>query len=80
MNTPSVRPPAALKRAASLRSSALLVLPVFAILAVLSTAPLIVLLCGLALTVIILLLLQDREPPILLLPPLFRSAYQATHN
>ena len=73
MSTPSfARPPAAFKRAASLRSSALLVLPVFAVLAVASTTPLIVFLCGLALTVIILLFLQDREPPILLLPPLFQ--------
>ena len=81
MSTPSfARPPTAFKRAASLRSSVFLVLPVFAVLAVASTTPLIVFLCGLALTVIILLLLQDREPPILLLYPLFRSAYQATHN
>ena len=32
----------------------------------------IVFFCGLTLAVIILLLLQDREPPILLLPPLFQ--------
>ena len=73
MSSPSfTRHPTAFKKAASLRSSAFLVLPVFAILAVVSTAPLIVFLCGLTLTVIILLLLQDREPPILLLPPLFQ--------
>ena len=74
MSIPSFsRHPTAFKRAATLRSSAFLVLPVFAILAVASAAPLIVFLCGLALTVIILLLLQDREPPILLLTRCFEA-------